>query len=243
VNHLNATDHEANGQADRPPDAAVRDADPPVDVSVATGHPPGHDQGHNHTAALIVTIGDQSPAHLARIVLPLDNSTKQTTNRPQEEPMPARSKTSPTKTRSGGSSPRRRENPKKTNSQDPNATTVAESKLDDVQWLATLGIRQKLADTTAFDREALLWRHTWPEVEWMIRWIEVRRPDLLKEVESEELNYSSYAYHLEEMITFPDPDSWHICSSCKGTGRGKGTKGTCDACDGTGYKYFTRDGD
>ena len=87
MRHLNATDHEANGQADGPPGAAVRDADPPVDVSVATGHPPGHDQGHNHAAALIVTIDDERPADLARIVLPLDISTlEQTTNRPRRNP-------------------------------------------------------------------------------------------------------------------------------------------------------------
>src|SRR5262245_8243824 len=53
-----ATDHEANGQADGPPGAAALNADPPVDGGVATGHPPGPDQGHDHAAPLVVHVGD-----------------------------------------------------------------------------------------------------------------------------------------------------------------------------------------
>jgi hypothetical protein len=151
--------------------------------------------------------------------------------------------TSPRKTRSGGSSPRRRENRKKTTAADPGATTRAEDQLDDQTWLASFPIRQKLADPTDFDREALLWRRTWPEVEQKIRRIEVHRPDLLKEVESVELDYSSYAFHLQEMIAFPHPDNWYTCSPCKGTGREKRTKQTCGACAGAGYGNLTRDGD
>jgi hypothetical protein len=59
VHHLNATDHEANRQADGPPGAAVRDTDPPVDGSVATEHQPGPNPGHDQFSALIVTIGDE----------------------------------------------------------------------------------------------------------------------------------------------------------------------------------------
>jgi hypothetical protein len=61
-----ATDHETNGQADGPSGAAVLDADPPVEVSVATEHQPGPNQGHDHLSALIVTIGDEC--------IPLDRS-------------------------------------------------------------------------------------------------------------------------------------------------------------------------
>ena len=65
--------------------------------------------------------------------------------------------------------------------QDPDATTVTKEQLDE-EWLSNRKVRQKLADPTAFDREASLWRHTWPEVERMIRRIEARRPGLLEEV-------------------------------------------------------------
>jgi hypothetical protein len=237
VHHLNSTDHEANGQADGPPGAAVRDADPPVDGGVATEHPPGHDHGHNHAAAPIVAIGEECPAHLAPIVSPLDISTKQTPNRPQEEPMPKRSKTSPTKTRSGGSTPRRRENPKKTTSQDPDATTVAEAELDDAQWLARRPVRKKLADPTHFDREALLWRDTWPDFETMIRRIEARRPDLREVVAMGGPRYCQYARFLEEVFRCHHPDTWHVCSVCQGKGRKACEKEPCSLCAGAGFTW------
>jgi hypothetical protein len=240
VHQLYATDHEANGQADGPPGAADRDADPPVDRSVAPGHPHGHDQGHTHAAALIVTIGDKCPAHLARIVLPLDISTKQTTNRPQEVPMAARSMTSTRKTRSGGSSPQRRENRKKTTAADPGATTRAEEQLDDAQWLATLRIRQKLADPTAFDREALLWRRISPEVEQMIGRIEAGRPGLLKELAKRTIPVCWYAPVLMTLIRWPHPSTWFVCQNCGGRGRRGRSKESCYLCIGTGYRYYTR---
>jgi hypothetical protein len=56
----NATHSETNGQANGPPGAAVLDADPPVDGSVATGHPPGPDQGHDHAATLVVRVDGQA---------------------------------------------------------------------------------------------------------------------------------------------------------------------------------------
>jgi hypothetical protein len=148
--------------------------------------------------------------------------------------MPARSKTSPTKTRSGGSSPRHRENPKKLTSQDPDATTVADERLDDEQWLASRPVRQTLADPTEFDKEALLWRHTFPASERMIRRIEARRSDLLKEVENVDTRYS---LALTELITFPHPDAWYTCPSCEGTGKGKPR--FCGECGGVGYGYLT----
>jgi hypothetical protein len=239
VQPLNVTDNGSNGQARGPPGAAVLDADPPVDGSVATGHPPGPDQVHDHAATLVVTIGDECPADLARIVLPLDISTKQTTNRPQEEPMAARSTTSPAKTRSGGSSPRRRENRKKTTAADPGATTRSEDQLDDQTWLASFPIRQKLADPTAFDREALLRRHTWPEVERMIRQIEAGRPGLLEEVAEKAFPLCWYAHVLMTVIRWPHPDTWHICPNCNGRGRKGSPKETCYLCIGTGYCYDT----
>ena len=56
---MHPTDPCFNGQAAGPPGAAVLDADPPVDGGVAPRHPPGPDQGHDHAATLVVTIGDE----------------------------------------------------------------------------------------------------------------------------------------------------------------------------------------
>ena len=119
--------------------------------------------------------------------------------------------------------------------QDPDATTDAEEELDDEQWLARRKVRQKLADPTAFDREALAWRHTWPEVEQMIRRIEARRPGLLEELTDEASPYCSYASQLAQMIQFAHPDSWYVCSLCKGKGRNGREKQPCILCSGEGY--------
>jgi hypothetical protein len=100
--------------------------------------------------------------------------------------------------------------------QDPDATTVAEEHLDDVRWLAGFPIREKLLDSRAFDREALMWRHTWPEVERMIRRIEARRPE---EVANGAPPHRKYARRLAEVIRFPHPDKLYICTYCNGTGR------------------------
>ena len=121
--------------------------------------------------------------------------------------------------------------------QDPDATTVTGEQLDDEQWLANRKVRQKLADPTAFDREALLWRHTWPEVERMIRRIEARRPGLLEEVAVKGSPSCWYALLLAKMIRFPHPDSWCVCSICKGKGRKGREKEPCLMCSGAGYDY------
>jgi hypothetical protein len=124
-----------------------------------------------------------------------------------------------------------------TTAADPGATTRAEDQLDDQTWLASLPIRQKLADPTAFDREALLWRYTAPEVELMIRRIEARKPDLLEDVTKGGLPYRHYARQLAEMIQFPHVDRWYVCSHCNGKGRKGREKEPCLMCGGTGFDF------
>jgi hypothetical protein len=121
--------------------------------------------------------------------------------------------------------------------QDPDATTVAEEQLGDEQWLSIRKVRQKLADPTAFDREALVWRRTWPEVERMIRRLEASEQSLLKEVAEKASPFSWYARVLMTVIRFPHPDSWYVCSSCKGKGRTGREKEPCLMCSGAGYDY------
>jgi hypothetical protein len=121
--------------------------------------------------------------------------------------------------------------------QDRDVTTVTDEQLDDEQWLAKRKVRQKLADPTAFDSEALLWRHTWPEIELMIRRIEARRPGLLEELADEAFPYCWYARQLAEMTNFPHPDSWKVCSLCKGKGHKGREKKPCLMCAAAGYKY------
>ncbi len=121
--------------------------------------------------------------------------------------------------------------------QDPDATTVTEEQLDDQQWLSNRKIRQKLADPTAFDREAILWRHTWPEVALMIRRIDARMPGLLEEVAEKGSPYCWYARQLAEITNFPHPDSWKVCSLCKGKGHKGREKEPCLMCAAAGYNY------
>jgi hypothetical protein len=130
--------------------------------------------------------------------------------------------------------------------QDPDATTVAEEQLDDNQWLKSRPVRQKLEDPRTFDREALLWRHTWPAVEQMIRRIEERRPDLLEEDTNNVSHWRKYTRRLLEMIRFPHQDSWRVCKFCNGTGRapicdgmglGSREEQRCGLCDGMGFGF------
>jgi hypothetical protein len=123
--------------------------------------------------------------------------------------------------------------------QDPDATTVAEEQLDDAQWLAAFPIRQELADPTAFDREALLWRRISPEVERMIRRIEAGRPGLLEEVAEGAFPLCWYAPVLMTVIRWPHPATWYVCRNCRGRGRKGRQKETCFPCIGTGYLYDT----
>jgi hypothetical protein len=123
--------------------------------------------------------------------------------------------------------------------QDPDATTVAEEQLDDAQWLASRPVRQKLADPTAFDREALVWRRTWPEVERMIRRLEARRPGLLEEVAVKRSHFCWFGLLLMEVIQYPHPDNWRVCPRCKGRGRSGRQEKTCGKCYGRGYGYHT----
>ena len=119
--------------------------------------------------------------------------------------------------------------------QDPDAATVAEEQLDDEQWLANRPVRQKLADTTLFDSEALLWRRTWPEVARMIQRLKAHIPELCEAVAKGEPLYYQYARQLTDMVLFRHPDSWYVCSYCKGKGRKGREKEPCFICGGGGF--------
>jgi hypothetical protein len=148
--------------------------------------------------------------------------------------------TSPRKTRSERSGPQRSENRKKTTAADPGATTRSDDQLDDQTWLASLRIRQKLADTTAFDREALLWRHTWPEVEQMKRRIEPHRPEFAEACRKAEPLFRQYSRRMAEMMAFPPPNRWIICEFCKGKGYKGRQKEDCIDCGGGGFNSNVR---
>jgi hypothetical protein len=122
--------------------------------------------------------------------------------------------------------------------QDPDATTVPEGQLDDEQWLSIRPVRKQLADPTAFDHDALVWRRTWPEVERMIRRLEARRPGLLEEVEVKGSPFCRYAPMLMRVIRYPHPDNWRVCPTCKGRGRRGRQEKRCGMCWGAGYETW-----
>jgi hypothetical protein len=118
---------------------------------------------------------------------------------------------------------------------DPGATTRSEDSLSDSEWLASLKIRQKLANPRAFDFEATMWRRTWPEIERTFEQFEACAPELLEAIATGGPLFYGYSRWLAETIEFPRPDAWRLCLYCKGKGRKGREKEPCPFCGGGGF--------
>jgi hypothetical protein len=114
--------------------------------------------------------------------------------------------------------------------------TAGEGRLDDQTWLATLNnIRQKLADPTHFDTDALIWRRLRPGIDGLIRLVQGLGRDA-REAMAEAMAVRRYPYRVASLIGVAHPRAWDLCRFCNGKGREGRRKTPCVMCDGAGYR-------
>ena len=102
--------------------------------------------------------------------------------------------------------------------EDSSAQAV-EDRLDDQKWLASLNnIRQKLADSTQFDQDALLWRHLRPGIDGLIRLVKALGRDA-REAMAEAIAVCRYPWRVASLIGVAHPRAWDPCRFCNGKGR------------------------
>ena len=108
--------------------------------------------------------------------------------------------------------------------------------VEETQWLASLPVRQRLADTSAFDRDALLWRRVQPAVEMMRT---LSGPGRLATDDYGKARIGAfckqrYSRHLGCVVGVKPPAQWTVCTFCRGTGKAR-TGTECYPCLAGGY--------
>jgi hypothetical protein len=104
----------------------------------------------------------------------------------------------------------------------------------DDEWLAAIPLRRALADTSQFDRDALLWRR--------MRQLAAQVAELINPT-AEEIGRSNYfnmvrnRYRLRLLfgLRINNPSLWRICSKCRGKYTNRPGTMPCGLCDGFGY--------
>ena len=103
------------------------------------------------------------------------------------------------------------------------------AELPDAEWLdaACGSLRKLLQDTTAFDRDALLYRHNTTER----HAYRAKSKDLV--LKSLRHGWSPFAQFMKNLCWVDSPDKWYLCAECNGK---NADKPECDHCKGCGYK-------
>jgi hypothetical protein len=120
------------------------------------------------------------------------------------------------------------------------STTDPEDRLDDGAWLATLPVRSRLADTTAFDVDALLWRRLRPGIDHLLG---LYRPTY-EDIENEVLfgnGLRRYGCRIALLTGVTHPREWSTCPTCQGKGVIEATRKRCAECDGAVFEIVHED--
>ncbi len=111
----------------------------------------------------------------------------------------------------------------------------------DEEWLALIPLRLDLADTSNFDRDALLWRRT--------RSLALQVCELINPT-PDEVGRSTYfkmarnRYRLRLLfgLRVNHPQLWRICPQCRGQFTDRPGTMTCSGCEGAGF-LLTHEGE
>lgn len=104
---------------------------------------------------------------------------------------------------------------------------------DDENWLASLSVRQVVAHQSKFDTDALIVRHCKDR-------IQAIKEEIARVIGPRSLAGMTPLHRaLHRVFDLASPESWIVCTKCKGTGffdaHGGGIAGSCRPCDGLGY--------
>jgi hypothetical protein len=115
------------------------------------------------------------------------------------------------------------------------ASIDLESSLTDEAWLAGFAIRSELAQTEAFDREALTWRHLQPQIQELVE-LAALTTDERAQISPRTWVARGIRPRIAYLAAVSDPSKWKLCDRCHGQARTPLDATYCGICRGSGFE-------